>query len=233
MISGNGADDITSNGIYLSSSPNNVIQGNYIGTNAAGDAAVPNGRGINGGGENTVIGGTTAAARNVISGNLREGIDLFDAAGTVIRGNYIGRNAANNGNLGNGDGIVMLSTNTTIGGSVSGAGNLITANTDTGITLLAGNNTIRGNAITGNAGQGILLGVGPAHPENAGPNSIVGNVIVGNTDHGVMVLTAGVGQQITANQIFGNGGLGINLSGGTQDSFGVTANDTSDGRFGR
>jgi parallel beta-helix repeat protein len=229
VISGNGADEITSNGIYLSSSPNNVIQGNYIGTNAAGNGAVPNGRGINGGGENTVIGGTSAARRNVISGNLREGIDLFNSGGTVIQGNYIGRNAANNGNLGNGDGIVMLSTNTTIGGSASGTANLITANTDTGITVLAGNNTIRGNVITGNGDIGVLLGVGPAHPENAGPNTIAGNVIVGNADHGVMVLTAGVGQQITANQILGNGGLGINLSGGTQDSFGVTSNDTGDG----
>src|SRR5437763_7447727 len=84
VISGN-----SNNGIFLLNTGNvnnNLIQGNLIGTNAAGTAALPNGNaGIVLGGSlgaltNNTIGGTTAAARNVISGNTGVGIAIPNGA---------------------------------------------------------------------------------------------------------------------------------------------------------
>ena len=70
MISGNGQQ-----GVWLSGTNGNVvgnvIQGNFIGLNAAGTGRLGNanvGIGISGA-ANNLIGGTTAGARNVISAN--------------------------------------------------------------------------------------------------------------------------------------------------------------------
>src|SRR5438067_13655061 len=76
--------------INFDSPGNSSVQGCYIGTNAAGTAASANGTGgirINAGG--ITIGGTTAASRNVISGNAKDGIDVLVGAST-IQGNFIG-----------------------------------------------------------------------------------------------------------------------------------------------
>lgn len=84
-------------GILLGSSGTGVvIQGNYIGTNATGTAAIPNlFYGITMVNSQAVqIGGTTAAARNVISGNDPSGINLqFASPDTAVHGNYIGTNS--------------------------------------------------------------------------------------------------------------------------------------------
>jgi len=106
-----------------------TILGNTIGLNAAGTAAVANSQqGIDIGSSNNVIGGSTAGARNVISGNGQNGIRLDPAGGTItaniIKGNYIGLNAAGTAGIGNSQaGIAMGNgtvTNTEIGGIVSG-----------------------------------------------------------------------------------------------------------------
>src|SRR5689334_25318327 len=76
----------------------NVIEGNFIGTNAAGTAASPNGAGGNGGivfgfcgtPSNCTVGGTTPAARNLISGNIGSGIALGSGSGNTVQGNLIG-----------------------------------------------------------------------------------------------------------------------------------------------
>src|SRR5262245_6866446 len=68
-------------GIVLDTNGGDVIQGNFIGTNAAGTVLANGGSGvlISGVGNNTV-GGTTAAARNVISGNSGAGVTITGAA---------------------------------------------------------------------------------------------------------------------------------------------------------
>ena len=91
-------------------SDENTILGNYIGLNAAGTASVTNGYsgiGIWDGPVGTVIGGTNAGARNVISGNFHDGINLSysNVSGVIIQGNYIGMdfsgsNAVPNGQAG-------------------------------------------------------------------------------------------------------------------------------------
>jgi parallel beta-helix repeat protein len=143
----------------------NVIEGNYIGTNAAGTAAIANGYGIAlGGTQNTTISG------NVISGNGTDGVFLtssgstfstrfptlttFDgftftipdeqATGNTFTGNNIGTTfngstALPNGSAGielQGDSTQGVTTDTTtIGGTASGTRNVIAGNNGAGILL--------------------------------------------------------------------------------------------------
>jgi len=157
------------------------IQGNYIGTDAAGNAALGNGyQGIivSPCASQTKIGGATAELRNVISGNGGWGISSV-GPGTVIQGNYIGTNAAGSAALGNVyGGINVQGGRQTIGGSTGGAGNRI-AHNDTGI-LVTDNSSqvaIRHNSIFSNAYMGIDLGNDLVTPNDAldadsGPNGL-------------------------------------------------------------
>ena len=130
--------------------------GNRIGTDALGAVALGNtsdGVSIEGAPSNTV-GGTTAATRNVLSGNLGDGLSIgqADATGNVILGNFIGTDLAGTVPLGNGDdGIQILGApGNTVGGTVLGAGNVISANGSNGIFVLsagATGNVVRGNSI--------------------------------------------------------------------------------------
>jgi hypothetical protein len=148
VISGN-----TGNGIDFDSVTSALIQGNYIGTNAGGTAALANTqRGIQINSNSNTIGGTTAAARNVISGNGSfGGIFVSGAANNLIQGNYIGVNGNNTGALGNvGAGITFggAANNNLVGSAdLVGAGNIIANNTD-GVAITSGNgNGIRRNSI--------------------------------------------------------------------------------------
>jgi hypothetical protein len=107
VISGNVAM-----GVFLGFGTNtasNVIAGNYIGTDPAGESAIPNG--ANGvlvfdGAHQTRIGtdgsndGFNAAERNVISGNVLSGIQI-NTHDNWVAGNYIGTNSAGDTDLGN------------------------------------------------------------------------------------------------------------------------------------
>jgi hypothetical protein len=113
-------------GIHLMSSSGNAIQGNYIGLNLAGTAAA-NSTGIFVNSNLNLIGGTTAAARNVISGNLVAGITLSDANQTTIKGNFLGANSAGTAPIPNQEGITILgsTSNSVIGGTAAADANLI------------------------------------------------------------------------------------------------------------
>src|SRR5262249_20691125 len=117
-------------GIVLQNGGGNVIEGNFIGTDASGLADLGtrlDGVQINDSADNT-IGGTTPGERNVIAGNDRDGIDLGDSSTppqhtlhNVISGNFIGVDATGNAALGNGyQGIEISADQTTIGGDSAG-----------------------------------------------------------------------------------------------------------------
>jgi streptogramin lyase len=162
VISGNGAW-----GIEINSTSGNLVQGNFIGTNAAGTAALGNGADgvvLDFGGPNTV-GGATAAARNIISGNLGNGVALGGAGanGNVVLGNYIGTDVTGSAALGNGlNGVSIDYTapSTKVGGTAAGAGNVIANNGHDGVVINTpgSKNAVLGNSIYANANLGIDLG---------------------------------------------------------------------------
>lgn len=163
VISGN-----TGYGININNN-SNIVQGNYIGTDATGTAGLANqGGGIYIGGANNTIGGNTTGARNIISRNNINGILIqgASATGNTVQGNYIGTALDGTSPLGNSLGGVRIDNagNNTIGGTGVGEGNTIAFTTDAsigygvGITGTSTNNRILGNAMFGNAITGIDLG---------------------------------------------------------------------------
>ena len=141
LIAGN-----TEEGLGISSATNNVVVGNLIGINASGTVALGNGWfgvAIYGPATGNIIGGTIAAARNVISGNALGGvhITLAGATGNTVEGNYIGTDITGTLALPNADGVVIDTgaSGNTIGGTTTlpgtGAGNLISGNTTYGVEI--------------------------------------------------------------------------------------------------
>ena len=110
-------------GIRITGGGGHLISGNFIGTNAAGTAASANSS--NGililDSSNNTVGGTFPGARNVISGNGNDGVQITGSAatGNIVLGNLLGTNAAGTAALGNafnGVRITNSATNTTVGG---------------------------------------------------------------------------------------------------------------------
>jgi len=235
VISGNGFAGIDLGG----GSTGTIIRGNYIGTNAAGTAALGNDLGIfvNFSPDN-VIGGTEPGAGNVISGNVSLNINIngLDASENTVQGNYIGTDATGTAALENGRALLILDApNNLIGGTQSGARNVISGNLP-GISVegpTATGNVIRGNYIgvdvtgsapLGNRGASIRFTTGASDNTVGGTEPGAGNIIANSAWVGIGVFPdAGTGNRILGNAIFDNGALGIELN---RD--GVTLNDEDD-----
>ena len=238
VISGN------RNGVYMDGgATGNLVQGNYIGTNAAGTGALGNDiDGVYLEAPSNTIGGTASGARNVISGNNVFGIEIYGstASGNTVQGNYIGTNASGTGDLGNTfEGVIIGdAANNTIGGTTSAHRNVISGNGGAGVDIYGSTltgNVVQGNYIgtqsngtsaLGNDSHGVWIETSASNNTVGGAASGAGNVIAFNAADGVYVQT-GTGNQIRRNSIFSNGGLGIDA-----DVNGVTANDTGDGDTG-
>jgi hypothetical protein len=216
----------------------NVIEGNFIGTDATGTEARPNGtfdeefgfahgRGVAYQGLRGRIGGAGRAARNLISGNYGAGVSLGSIAETaLVLGNLIGTDATGTRALGNGAaGVsIYLGHGHRIGGPGPGAGNVISGNGGAGVSLSsfeassrAEGHRVQGNYIgtdvtgtraLGNAGSGVQSPVG-----EGGDGFLIGGEAAG-----------------AGNLISGNGRWGIFLS-GTRSR--VTGNRIGTDRTGR
>jgi Calx-beta domain-containing protein/beta-propeller repeat-containing protein/carboxypeptidase family protein len=215
-------------GIALNTNGNNLIQGNYIGLDPTGTVRRANNSGISlSFSANNVIGGTTPAARNVISANTFQGITI-NGSGNLIEANFIGTNAAGTAGLGNGiSGVEAFnvsgssSLNNVIGGTAAGAGNLISGN-QRGIQLNSTPMVIQGNLIGTDVSGTSAIGNGAGISGFAAGTIIGGlvpgarNIISGNTGDGVAIGGIGsqlqgnfIGTDITGNQVLGNGGTGL------------------------
>ena len=146
---------------------------------------------------NNSIGGTSAGAGNVISGNSTaggyHGIALSSASGNTVQGNFIGTNATGTAALGNGgNGIVLAglngpSNNNIIGGTTASARNIISASAGDGIRIANGNgNTVQGNYIGTDVTGTMNLGNGFSGIEI----EIANNSIIGGTGAGAGNLIA-------------------------------------------
>ena len=259
IISGNPGDGIIitnvsgpSGGLALGTS-GTVVMGNDIGTGPAGIGQDADGVGILiEGATNSTIGGTSAAERNIISGNSADGIDLTgtsgasNTTGNLIEGNYIGTDGAGNAVLGNGgDGVDLTSgaSSNTIGGTLAGQGNLIAGNTGDGIAVSGAgtsNNTIAGNQIGTDIagtkalanGTGVQLSAGATNNIVGGIAASARNLISGNTNAGIAITGAGSAGNTIAGNFIGTDAsgqnavanpIGILFGGGTGTTIGGTA----------
>ena len=205
LISGNAYNGVV---IAFSGASANLVEGNLIGTNAAGTGALANGADgviIQGGATSNTLGGTTAGARNVISGNSSgTGVVITDpgTSSNLVEGNYVGTNTAGTAGLGNHYGVQVVNgaTGNTIGGTTSGARNVVSANLWDGVQLL-------GSGTSGNILEGNYLGLNAA-----------GTAGLGNTGSGIAIAqrassnTIGGGSAVDGNAISGNQGDGVYIS---------------------
>jgi parallel beta-helix repeat protein len=185
------------------------VQGNFIGTNDSDSTLLGNANGIlvENMAHDVVIGGTSAATRNIISGNAAYGIELTSSVNVVI-GNYIGTNVDGDASIPNAQGIRIIGSSNRIGTDGDNLNdqaerNVISGNSQYGILVLLGNdNRIAGNYIGTNAdGDGPVANgdVGVAVAFASG--NIIGtdgsddrfntnerNVISGNTGRAVVLV---------------------------------------------
>ncbi|MCK4666173.1 T9SS type A sorting domain-containing protein, partial [Candidatus Dependentiae bacterium] len=176
IISGN-----DSTGVYITSNntDNNVVLGNYIGTDVTGAIDLGNswdGIRVGNGAEFNFIGGEISGSGNIISGNDMSGVLIYNSgtANNFVFGNYIGTDVNGTSNLGNlSKGIYIFNSaqSNTIGGTISGQANIIAFNGDGGV-VIAGNssdyNRISGNSIFSNTGLGIDLDENGVSPNDVG-----------------------------------------------------------------
>jgi len=253
LISGNQHLGLSGVGVNISGigSTGNLVQGNLVGTDAVGANAVPNyeyGVSIEGSAGNTV-GGTTVSARNVVSGNGLAGVRIafVDSTANLVQGNFIGTDMTGTAAVSNSTGVqVIVAHGNTIGGTMPGAGNIISGNTGSsgtraGIDILGGTgNQVQGNLVgTDAAGAAALSNlVGVQLRSGADANTIGGttagaaNVISGNQSSGLQISAEGnqvqgnlIGTDTTGTAALGNDGAGVSLfSVALDNTIGGTAN---------
>ncbi|NND97431.1 MAG: cadherin-like domain-containing protein, partial [Pirellulaceae bacterium] len=234
-------------GIFIIGGSGHTVEGNFIGTDVTGLSAAGNmadGVAIEDSRDNTV-GGTSLAARNLISGNNR-GVGIFNSpsTGNIVQGNLVGTDAAGTADLGNtlfGIHVFGAST-TTIGGTATGAGNLVSGNDSRGINLSRGSSTsmVQGNFVgtqvdgtgdLGNTLDGIRILDSP-------DNTITGNVIAGNDQNGVVIEEETAARNIVRGNLIGldatgdtplaNAGSGVVIISARENTIGGTgANDAN------
>jgi hypothetical protein len=237
-------------GIFItdSNTTGNIVLGNYIGTDASGSNAVPNGLSgvfIGNGTSGNIVGGTNTLARNILSGNSQYGVILTsNTTGNVVLGNYIGTDVSGSLMVSNVMGGVFLAAGASqnlIGGTNAGAGNVISGNLGNGILMRGSNvvnNTVQGNFIgtdaTGmnplpNTVAGVTIDTGSSANLIGGTLAGARNVISGNLlgyDCGVFVADSGTsGNVVEGNYI----GLGANGVTAVPNYYGMVCSDGATG----
>ena len=215
VISGNAHAGVEISG---SGTTSNTIAGNYIGTDVTGTIAMANNFGvdIDQGAASNLIGTSgedgsadDALERNVISGNIYEGV-LISGSGSdqnAVAGNYIGTTADGQSALGNGSQLYIVdSFDAGIGGGVAivngAADNLV------GTSGQSADGAAQGNLISGNLADGVdIYGAGTSG------NVVAGNLIgttagdaapLGNAGDGVYFAEAPGTNWIGVNPVYGS-----------------------------
>jgi parallel beta helix pectate lyase-like protein len=233
-------------GVRIDSGTGHVVQGNRIGTNAAGDAALGGGTGV------VVESSSNTVSDNVLSGQftgaLVEGDDI------TLQGNHVGTDLDGNADLGNLWGVrVSGGDNNLIGGTGEGEGNLISGNAFEGLKLEVGDdfaatgNDVQANLIgtdeSGTVGlpngtAGTLPGVAivDSNDNVIGGAPGAGNVISSNAGDGVSLTLLGaddnqvlgnlIGTDLLGTHELGNGGNGVYIDGGDENEVGDTVANT-------
>ncbi|NLF38144.1 PKD domain-containing protein, partial [bacterium] len=258
IVSGNGTDGAY-DGIFIEGSPHTRVVGNIVGGQSngygiavsysshsvevtgnrvgvsAGEQLFGNARGgIYAAATNVLVGGTNAAARNIVCGNAGAGI-VIDNGGPDVRvqGNHVGLIAGGYVMAANTNGIMLTNvyiSGVAIGGAFGPAGNVIGGNNNAGLIL---------DGCIGVAVEGNIIGLSPdgayRRPNAAGmivrrsSNNRIGgdnytlrNVISGNDGDGLVLTHRSTNNVVWGNYIgtgtdgtqrMHNAGHGIHLAG--------------------
>ena len=240
LISGN-----TQNGVLIDSySELTVLSGNFIGTNKVGTSAIGNGwNGVSivNANNNQLIGCTFEdnpfIYYNVLSGNGRNGLHIYNSNAILVQANFFGAGANNASMVPNAqDGIYVggTSAGVQVGGVIplgnvsagNGRDGIRVADTATGFTTF---NTFGGlyafQGAAPNGGNGITI-------DSTGLNNLIRtNVMSGNIGHGIELTSNATGVTVDPNVVgpntegtaaltgtsamggYGNGGNGILVAG--------------------
>jgi hypothetical protein len=251
LISGN-----TNPGVALNAGASgNVVAGNFFGTDITGTVALGNGGNdvVTLDSPDNTIGGTGPGAGNLVAGGLDPdfasiGLGFPASIGNLVQGNLVGTDITGTVDLGGASIGVYIAegAGNTVGGTSPAAANVISGGDSSGVGIAVGTgNVVQGNLIgttidgatpLPNASHGVLLYAGAGGNTVGGRGPGEGNTIAHNGGSGVDLRgDAGTGNEIVANAIFGNVGLGINSCAdfdlGTlmcNDITAVTANDPDD-----
>jgi CSLREA domain-containing protein len=181
VVRGLAINRFSGSGIFIISGTGSRIEGNFIGTDPSGTLGRSNADSVDleGVGGKHIIGGTTPAARNLISGNNGSAVELEDKGGNKVQGNLLGVQRDGTSLLANVlSGVSVSSDNNVIGGTTPEAANTIAFNAEAGVIFEdvdSSGNRILGNSIFANEGLGIDLAFGgreqdPRDPD-IGPNN--------------------------------------------------------------
>jgi len=236
LVSGNSGDGV----LIDMGSQDNVLNGNFIGTTADGDAAIGNsGNGVSiiGANGNSLVGcklvNNPFVYYNVVSGNKLNGLLVTNSDNTTVQGNFFGVGANNTSAVGNnGNGILVngSSENTVVGGVIP-LGNVSGDNTLNGIEVAG----TASKFITFNTFGGLLAFKGAAPNGNDGllvtsaGGRIVArtNVFSGNTRNGIELAGGATGVTVDPNivglttkgdAVLPNGGDGVLIDGWAHDN---------------
>jgi hypothetical protein len=231
LISGNTESGMW---IYNTPSPGNQVLGNFIGTDASGTVAVPNGLHgveVSGSSSGSVIGEDSPGRSNLISGNVIDGVRIAGATSNVIMGNFIGTDISGTSALPNLARGVLFgggASNNVVGGTTPEARNVIAANGTFGVSIVDSNsNEVLGNYIgtdvtgtlpLGNTFSGVIVQDSPGNTVGA-PGA--GNLISANGSIGIYILQPGstgnqaqgnrIGTDVTGTVAMGNSSSGVQI----------------------
>ncbi|HRQ63321.1 MAG TPA: Calx-beta domain-containing protein [Xanthomonadaceae bacterium] len=240
VISGN-----SFHGVRINAGASGVtVRGNRIGTNPAGTESIGNSlSGVSiAGSSNNLIGGTTAADLNVISGNNNHGVVINGGTGNRLERNYIGTDATGNAAIGNLEqGVHVLGgADNVIGGGVAGTFNVISGNSGDGVRVEGGaqrtliQRNVIGMRVAGTVALGNRFGVfidgATATQVGTGAFGSGGNLIAGNRNSGVLVVNGShdtfvqgnrIGTDVDGTTAVGNGSSSSGRGVSVHDSSGV------------
>ncbi|HEY6563003.1 MAG TPA: right-handed parallel beta-helix repeat-containing protein, partial [Pirellulaceae bacterium] len=227
ILRGMNIHSFSENGIELHTG-NNIVSGNFIGTDVMGALDLGNSdHGVSMiGGTGNVIGGGLAATRNLISGNAGSGVRAFSAPTTMITGNFIGTDRGGDQGLGNSGPGVQLSD--APGSNVGSAGeqrNVISGNGADGVFVFLSDNVSVTNNLVGTdlSGAAALPNRNGVVVDTSNDVTVIGNLVSGNLQAGIQTLFSDattiqgnrVGTDVNGIGPLGNGAQGIFLNEGS------------------
>lgn len=226
-------------GIRISDAHRNAVLGNFVGVDRTGTRAVPNYDGIcvEGSARGNLVGGPKPGERNLFSGNVAYGVDLFGVGvqENLVRGNFIGTDITGTKAVPNTYGVLFddRSSRNVVGGTNAGEWNLISGNTAFGAYFYNNgtcSNVVQGNRIgTDVSGTFALPNETGVHIDGGtfrnlvDQNLISGNIVAGvtifalYTDNNIIIRNR-IGTDLTGKRPLGNGADGVRIAFGPKNN---------------